>query len=207
MRGDAPPPIRLVLADDHKMFVEAIELLLAGHGTVEVVAKSQDGDTLLADIARHRPDIALVDLSMPGPGAHAIAKQAGATCKLIALTMHLERALAERLLDQGFHGYVVKDAAFDELLAAVDAVMRGERYVSKALDQGRPGLTVAPGPLTPREMQCLRLAAEGQSNKQIARAFSISERTVKFHFENILEKLGAANRLEAVAIARRALLI
>lgn len=207
---NAANPIRLIIADDHKMFVQALRHLLERSQEIEVVATTDNGEDLLDLIDRHVPDVALVDVSMPGPGVQAIAQSVGKgpdRPKLIALTMHLERSFAEKLIEKGYSAYVIKDAAFGELMKAIRLVMECKTYMSKAvLEMGdiKPDGT---GGLTPRELECLRCAAEGMSNKAIANRFGISERTVKYHFENVLGKLNADRRGEAVAIGRRQNLI
>lgn len=199
-------PIRLIIADDHIMFVEALRHLLGRSGDMTVVATTNTGDDLFHLIDVHVPDVALVDVSMPGPGIRAIAQSIGdgaVATKLIALTMHLEPAMAEALIDQGFSGYVIKDAAFDELLIAIHQVVEGRTFISAAIrEMDRVGSGNAAG-LTPRELECLRQAADGLSNRLIAKRLDISVRTVKYHFENILRKLEASRRGEAVAIGRR----
>lgn len=204
------PVIRIVLADDHLMFVEAIRLILNQDPDMDVIAAVHDGDALCESIQRLQPDIALVDVTMDGPGARAIAAQiadAGAPTRLIALTMHLDHGLAELLMHRGFSGYVVKDAAVGDLANAIRQVHAGGEFLSEAIleigraRQGQARL------LTKRETDCLQRAAEGLSNKLIAKDLGLTERTVKFHFENTLRKLDAATRGEAVAKARRAHLL
>ena len=198
--------IRLVIADDHRMFVEALRHLLGRSDDIAVVATTDNGDDLFHLIDVHVPDVALVDVSMPGPGIRAIAEGIGESAvptKLIALTMHLEPAMAETLIDQGFSGYVIKDAAFNELLVAIRQVVEGRTFVSAAVrERDKAGSENAAG-LTPRELECLKSAGEGLSNRLIAKRLHISVRTVKYHFENILRKLDASRRGEAVAIGRR----
>lgn len=198
--------IRLIIADDHTMFVEALRHLLGRSDDIAVVATTDNGDDLLHLIDEHAPDVALVDVSMPGPGIRAIAKSIGESTvptKLIALTMHLEPAMAATLIDQGFSGYVIKDAAFDELLVAIRHAVEGRTFISAAmLEMEKAGSGNAAG-LTPRELECLKSAAEGMSNRLIAKRLHVSVRTVKYHFENILRKLDASRRGEAVAIGRR----
>lgn len=203
-------PIRLIVADDHKMFVQALRHLLERSPEIDVVATTDNGTDLLDLIERLAPDVALVDVSMPGPGVQAIAENVGNSArrpKLIALTMHLERSFAEKLIDRGFSGYVIKDAAFGELMKAIRWAMQDKTYISKAILEMADLKPDNAGGLTPRELECLRAAAEGLSNKTIAKRFGISERTVKFHFENVLKKLHADRRGEAVAIGRRQNLI
>ncbi|MCR9137150.1 MAG: response regulator transcription factor [Alphaproteobacteria bacterium] len=202
--------IRIAIADDHQMFAEAMRHIVESNPGFEVVGTANDGDDLLKLINRQRPDVALVDISMPGTGARAIAREVGQKPngpKLIALTMHLERGFAELLLATGFSGYIIKDAAVGELLNAIRHVMAGNQFVSQAiLDVGQVTVGNAVR-LTARELECLRAAGEGLQNKAIGERLSITERTVKFHFENILRKLEANNRSEAVAIGRRKSLI
>lgn len=203
-------PVRLIIADDHKMFIQALEHLLERSPEIEVAATTDNGTDLLDLIRRHLPDVVLVDVSMPGPDVQVMAGSVGdidPRPKLIALTMHLERSFAENLIDRGFSGYVVKDAAFSELMMAIRCAMQGKIYISNAILELSAPKPDNDGGLTPRELECLRSAAEGMSNKSIANQLGISERTVKFHFENVLKKLHAGRRGEAVAIARRQKLI
>jgi len=205
-----PDQVKLVIADDHTMFVQALRHLLERSPEFRVIATTDNGEDLLDLIDDHAPDIALVDVSMPGPGVQAIAKhccKSPTGPKLIALTMHLERSFAETLIQQGFSGYVIKDAAFGELKNAILKVAGGETYMSKAILEVGDMKSEKTGGLTPRELECLKGASEGMSNKAIARQFGISERTVKYHFENVLRKLNAERRGEAVAIGRRENLI
>jgi len=202
-------PISLVIADDHKMFVQALQHLLGRSDAFKVLGVTDNGTDLIDLSERLKPDVALVDVSMPGTGCQKIAEEMIARAnptKLLALTMHMEPNLADLLIKQGFSGYVIKDEAFDELISAIQSVASGQTYMSKSIlpqsETASSGLH-----LTPREVQCLKGAAEGMSNKAIAAQFAISERTVKYHFENILRKLNAGNRGEAVAISRRINLI
>ena len=201
-----PDRIRLSIADDHTMFVEAIRLILNAHAIVDVVSLAANGADLLNDVGRLQPDIALVDISMDGPRfqdmARAVAREHGST-RLIALTMHFDRDLARRVMAAGFCGYVVKDAAVEELIEAIQTVHNGSTYLSRALRGEDLPDDTALAPLTPRELACLRCAEQGQSNKDAAEVLGISERTVKFHFENVFRKLQVKSRGEAVAVARR----
>lgn len=197
--------VELVIADDHRMFVQAIVLLLERSGGVEVREVADNGDDLLDMLARLSPAVALVDVSMPGPGAVGIiekVKEAGWATRLIALTMHLDKEVYETLMAHGYAGYVVKDCAFEDLMSAIQAVAKGGVFVSDVVNDSLD-LSVETSPLTPRETECLGFAADGTSNKAIAERLGVSVRTVKYHFENILRKLEAQSRGQAVAIARR----
>lgn len=196
-------PIRLAIADDHKMFVEAIRFILDTTEAIEVVSVAEDGHRLLQDLARHRPDVALVDISMEGPGFIGIAQAAPPQTRLLALTMHLDHDLADRVLAAGFAGYLVKDAAVAELISAVEVTAAGGRFLSAALGRTGAAPRSPPRGVTAREIACLQAASDGKSNREIGEALGISERTVKFHFENAFRKLEAKSRGQAVAVARR----
>ncbi|MEM9231561.1 MAG: response regulator transcription factor [Pseudomonadota bacterium] len=201
-----PNLIDIVIADDHAIFVDALCAVFAGEDRLRVVATTTNGDALLKLLRDHRPDVAIIDVSMPGPGAEAIASSAARDVpeiRLIALTMHNELGLAETLLASGIAGYVVKDSAFDELRGAIDTVLSGQRFMSAALSDIRNPSAGPLADLTPREAECLRATAQGLSNKNIAAHLQITERTVKFHLQNIFQKIGASNRAEAIAVARR----
>ena len=176
-----------------------------GISDIQIVGHGTNGDELLHLIAMQSPDIALADLSMPGPGLAAILERVRAEdpgCRIIALTMHLERSFALDMIDKGLAGYVTKDAVFSEVLEAIRRVAAGETYLCRQIAMPENGRPPFPDLLTPREMQCLKLAAQGLTNKTIAQQLDISERTAKFHLENTCRKLGANRRGEAVAKAK-----
>ncbi len=194
--------IDLVIADDHAMFRQGIVRLFAGVPDMQIVAEADNGDDLIGLIRTHDPAAALVDISMPGPGAVGIVEQVeamGVDCKLLALTMHLEPSYAETLLETGMSGYVIKDAAFDELLEAVRTVVGGDQYLSMDL-LDLPGSLPA---LTAREIECLKAAASGETGNAIGDTLGISERTVRFHIANICRKFGVQRRSQAIALAHR----
>ena len=146
--------------------------------------------------------MAIVDISMPGPGMAAIVDRVAAmevACGLLALTMHLEPAFAAGLMKRGLSGYVIKDALFEELLDAVRAVADGRQYLSQQIARHEVDVVE----LTPRELQCLKGVAEGLTNKMIGRQIEVSERTVRFHLNNLCRKLDVQRRSQAVAVARR----
>lgn len=203
-------PVRVSIADNHKMFVEAIKLILDTNPAVNVVSLATNGDDLLRDIQTHTPDVSLVDISMPGPGFQAIASSSvlkDSPTRLVALKMHCDGDLAQRVIAAGFHGFVVKDSASSELVASIQNVALGHVFISNAVPQ--PGAIGIPleERLTARELECVRLAGQGQSNRQICQQLGVSERTIKFHFENIFRKLGVKSRGEAAAFARRSHII
>ena len=203
---DQREEIRIVMADDHLMFRQGLGRMLDAHEGLTIAGECANGDDLLGLIAALDPDIAIVDISMPGPGPAAIIETIetrGDRARTLALTMHMEPSFARELLAHGMSGYVVKEAAFDELLDAINAVAAGDQYLCRALlDE-----VEADTPLTEREMQCLEGAARGQTAKMIARDLNVTERTVRFHVSNICRKLGVQRRTEAVAEALKLKLI
>ena len=200
-------PLTLVAADDHRLFLEGLASLFQRTGDYELVAVCEDGERLLALVEEHRPDIVLLDVSMPGAAAETIVATIRARypgTKVIAVTMHLDLALAGELFGLGLAGYVSKADAFDELGEAIAALARGESYRSPALaSAGREAGAPPGGLLSERELAVLRCAASGKNNHEIADALSISERTVRFHLTNCCEKLKARGRSHAIALAMR----
>lgn len=199
-------PVSLIIADDHKMVLEAMRHVLENEPHLRVVATANTGDEALEFIKLHQPDVALIDVDMPGPGAAAIAQQvidAGMSARLIAVTMHVETQLAARLLGSGYCGYVIKDEAVSDLTAAIETVLQGDIFVSKTIAALQDAHHKPAASLTPREVECLKAAEEGLPNQAIADRHNITLRTVKYHFENIFRKLETSNRSEAVAVARR----
>jgi len=183
----------VVLADDHVLVLEGIRKLLEPH--FEVGACVQDGRELLAAAATSRPDVILLDISMPGLNGVEAALQLrkdAPQAKLIFLTMHSDPAFLGAALRAGAHGYVLKRCASAELVNAIRQVIRGKTYITpevagdfpRALASGTPL-----GQLTTREREVLQLVAEGKAGKEIATAMKISPKTVAFHKSNIMSKL------------------
>ena len=192
------------------MFVEAIRLVLNQDDHIDVLDIVDTGDAALTSIFKHLPDVAILDVTMPGPGPLRIAEEVAASnapTRLIALTMHLDAGLSEVLLAGGYAGYVVKDTAVSELLQAIRQIHGGTSFVSEAVNALDDNRSVQNRLLTGRERECLQYAAEGLTNRAIGQRLGVAERTIKFHFENILRKLRASSRGEAVAIARRSAII
>lgn len=162
MPEPADQSIRLILADDHQMFVEAIRLVLNQDDQIDVLEVVDNGDAALTSIFRHLPDVAVLDVTMPGPGPLRIAEEVAARnapTRLIALTMHLDAGLSEVLLAGGFSGYVVKDTAVSELLQAIRETAGGATFVSEAVHALDEHWSVQNRLLTGRERECLQHAA------------------------------------------------
>jgi len=196
--------IKVVAADDHCIFLEGVKSLFLSSPSISVLETCSEGEQLLALISKHRPDIALVDISMPGPGIENIVESMsglGVKTKLIALTMHLEVGRASRLFALGLSGYVLKDDAFEQLELAILAVASGDEYISPRMVSEMKGSNGEDVSLTARELEVLQYLAKGLINKMIAEKMGVSERTVRFHISNCCLKLHANRRSGAVAKA------
>lgn len=208
-------PIRVLIADDHVLVRSGLHELLRTSPDLEVVGEAGDGAETLRLAASLRPDLVLLDVSMPGGGI-AIAqrlKDSHAELVVLVLTMHEDEGLMHQALHAGAAGYVVKRAEPSELLEAIRAVSRGEIYVHPAMtrraaaiagDDATPARPSAPAPpttLTPRELDVLRLLARGNTNRQIAGLLGLSPRTIESHRANLMGKLGLVSRVELVEYA------
>jgi two-component system response regulator DesR len=195
--------IRVVIAEDQSMVLGAIAALLDLEDDIQVVAQTTDGDTALDAVREHRPDVLLADIEMPGSTGlelAAIVRNEMPDCRVIILTTFARPGYLRRAMDAGVKGYLLKDAPSERLAESIRQVSRGGRAVD-------PELAVSvwdeADPLTDRERQVLRLAGEGKTGSQIARAVHLSEGTVRNYLSEAIGKLGASNRVEAARIARR----
>jgi two-component system response regulator NreC len=197
--------ISIVLADDHTVVRRALRVLLEEEPGFEVVAEAEDAEGAIRYLRGHKPDVLILDLNMPGrPSLEAIGdmREASPGTKIVVLTMQQEPAFARRALQQGVLGYVLKEAADDELVQAVRSAAAGETYLQPAL-----GAKLAAEPesaasdLSERETDVLRLIALGHTNAEIAEKLFISVRTVETHRAHIQQKLGVSSRAELVQSA------
>lgn len=208
-----PDQIRVVIADDHALVREGTKELLSKHEDIEVVATADDGISALEQIAHFEPDVALVDIAMPGLTGIEVTSKATAAYPSVAiliLTVHDEEGYVRALLEAGAAGYLLKDIGETELVRSIRAVHAGESVLHPAVTKtlfeslaaGSAGLD--PGsPLTDREMDVLKLAARGESNREIANDLGLSPRTVQTHLGHTFEKLGVASRTQAVILGLR----
>jgi len=188
--------IRVALADDHELVRACVRTLLAGHG-VEVVSEAADGRALIRDVRRHRPDVALVDVSMPmldGIEATRRLTKAFPSTRVVVLTMHDDRTLACRAASAGAWGYCTKDDTPEQLVDTVERVAAGERCLPS-------GGAVDDDPLSAREREVLQLIAEGRKNREIAEIMSRSIHTVRGHRARLMGKLGVRSAPELIRAA------
>jgi two-component system response regulator DesR len=195
--------IRVLIAEDQAMVRGALSSLLALEGDIEVVAEVERGDEVLAAARRTGPDVALLDIEMPGcdgiTAAAELVRELPGTRALI-LTTFGRPGYLRRALEQGASGFLLKDAPAKELAAAIRAVASGLRAVDPAL--AAAALAEGDSPLTAREEEVLAAAARHDSAGDIAAALHLSEGTVRNYLSAAIRKLGARNRGEAIAVAR-----
>lgn len=195
----------IVLVDDHALVRRGLAALLATDGRYRVIAEAGDGEEALATLAGCRPDAVILDLSMPrldGLETLRRLRSAGMRLKVLVLSMHDDEPFVARALGLGAQGYLLKDAMDDELFEALDAVLRGHRYLSRRLDAARiESLETEPSALTEREREVLQLIAAGHTTHEVARILSISPHTATRHRANLMQKLDAHNQVELVRAA------
>jgi DNA-binding NarL/FixJ family response regulator len=202
--------MRILIADDHGIVRSGLRLLLDRQPDMEVVAEAEDGVDALEKVLAEHPDVAILDVAMPRmtglQATHEMKKQAPGTQVLI-LSMHDDERYLFEALRAGAAGYVLKQAADQDLLTAVRAAARGEPFLTPVAQQTliRDFLERGeqPSELTPREQEIVKLIAEAHTNKEIAEILHLSEKTVESHRANVLQKLGMRDRVELVRYAIR----
>jgi NarL family two-component system response regulator LiaR len=205
--------IRVLVCDDHAVVREGLRTFVNGEPGMLVVGEAGDGLEAVAQARVLQPDVILLDLVMPrqdGPAAIAAILNERPAARVLVLTSFADDALVMAAIKAGALGYLLKDSAPDELIAAIRAVARGEPTLPptialKLFRELKQPAEPAPAvrPLTEREVEVLRLVARGLTNRTIAERLQISEWTVRTHVRNILDKLQLANRTEAVLYALR----
>ena len=195
-------PIRLLLADDQALVRGALSALLSLESDLEVVAEVGTGDAVLPAVREHRPDVALLDVEMPGTDGITAAAQVRTEfpeTRVLIVTTFGRPGFLHRAMRSGASGFVVKDTPAAQLADAVRRVHAGLRVVDPSL--ATDSLVAGESPLTARETEVLRAARGGSAIAAIARGLFLSEGTVRNHLSSAIGKTGAGNRTEAVAIA------
>lgn len=196
---------RVVIADDHTLFRLGLAELIGTDPAFRVVAHAANGAQALADVARHRPAILILDVAMPGPGAERLISDvlgASPETSIVIVTMFEDPDVVSRLLERGAAAFLVKNISREDLLSALHAVI--DRPNDVTLSVSRTTLaqlnngSAPDSPLTRRQLEVLKLVAQAYTNAQIALRLSISEGTVKRHLTNIFAKLNATSRLDAL---------
>jgi len=203
--------IRVLLADDHPSFREGLERLLREEADVEVVGQASDGQEAVAMARDLHPDVVILDVSMPKLNGVEATKQIKEACpdtSILILSAYDNNPYVLSAIEYGADGYLLKSARYQEVITAIRAVQGGGKVLDSAvadkvfsqLSRGKTdaGTIKDPQQLHPRELEVLKVAAKGLSNKEISMELSISVFTVQTHMVNILQKLGANSRTEAV---------
>lgn len=207
-------PIRVLIADDHVVMREGISFLLEAEPDIQVVGQASDGQEAWEKARQLKPDIVLMDITMPGISGLEATRQLRAALpetQVLVLTMHEGDEFFFRMLQAGASGYVLKGASSDELLNAIRAVHRGGVYLYPTMAKklltdymSRPSTEQSSyDDLTPREREILTLIAQGLTNREIAAKLVISVNTVGTHRQNIMEKLDLHNKSELIKYAIR----
>ena len=203
---DAAGTISIVLADDHQVVRTGLRLLLQAQEGMHVVGEAGDVAGALRLVGTARPDVLVLDLSMPGPPSLTAIARVKDACAVVILTMQSDPAFAREALRAGARGYVLKEAAGAELVTAIRTAAAGETYLSPRLgariaaESGDAG--EAPDDLSPREVDVLRLLALGHTNAEIGEQLFLSVRTVETHRAHIQRKLDRTTRADLVRYAR-----
>jgi DNA-binding NarL/FixJ family response regulator len=218
--GTISTPIRVLLADDHDLFRQGVRRLLEAAEDIDVVSEASNGEQAVRLVEEFAPDVVLLDIGMPdlsGIDAARIIKTTSPRTGLIMLTVHAEEEFLFEAIKAGAMGYLLKDCTAEELLRAVRVVYEGEGLLAPTMAakvmhefakvRGTRDLAAVMNPLTQREVEILQHVASGLANKEIALRLGISERTVKNHLSNIMEKLHVNSRTQAAVYALRSGLV
>jgi two-component system, NarL family, nitrate/nitrite response regulator NarL len=207
--------LRVGIIDDHPLFREGLVHTLRSDRALDIVGEGATAEDAVRIAKEKRPDILLLDVSMPGGGIEAMRSivQASPVVKVIMLTVSESEDDVAQALEAGAKGYVLKGTSGPELIKTMFAVSKGESYVTPALaarllmhvprQEQEPSRAATLPELTEREAQILAQVARGLTNKEIARALSLSEKTVKHHMTNVMQKLQVRNRVEAAMVFRK----
>jgi two-component system response regulator DesR len=194
--------IRVLIAEDQAMIRGALAALLATEPDIEVVAQVERGDRVVEEALRTTPDVALLDIEMPGQDGLTAAGELRAqlpTCRVLILTVFGRPGYLRRAVDAGVSGFLLKDAPPDELASAIRRTAKGEKVIDAQL--AHAALSEGSSPLTPRERDVLAMSVRGASVEEVARSLHLTNGTVRNHLSIAIQKLNAHNRTEAARIA------
>ena len=199
-------PITVVLADDHVVVRSALRMLLEDEDGIHVVAEAGDADSAIRYVNGHRPSVLILDINMPGGsglGAIPTIRDQSPETQIVMLTMQAETSAAREALQAGVLGYILKEAAGEELVKAVRLAAEGKTYLQPELGArlAAEREVAAPDDLSRRELEVLRLIALGHTNNEIADDLYLSVRTVESHRAHIQQKLGLSSRSDLVRYA------
>jgi two-component system response regulator NreC len=205
--------IRVLIADDHAIVRTGLRTLLKAEPSMELVGEATGGYEAIELVEKTRPDVVVLDLSMPDLDGIAVTKRIKPLLpdlQILILTIHADEGLLREAIKAGASGYVLKRAAEAELISAIHIILRGDLYVDPSMVRALLGDTLKPAEtrpdstqrLTPRETEVLKCIAEGYTNRQIGEELQISVRTVEGHRANLSAKLGLKSRVELVRYAR-----
>jgi two-component system, NarL family, response regulator DesR len=198
----APGVIRVLIAEDQAMIRGALAALLSTEADIEVVAQVERGDRVLDEALRTTPDVALLDIEMPGKDGITAAAELRAklpSCRVLILTVFGRPGYLRRAVDAGVSGFLLKDAPPDELASAIRRTAKGEKVIDAQL--AHAALSEGSSPLTPRERDVLAMSVRGASVVEVARSLHLTNGTVRNHLSIAIQKLNAHNRVEAARIA------
>ena len=205
-------PIRILIADDHGVIRAGLRALLEDVPDITVVGEASDGGEALVKAVELKPDILLMDLSMPNMGGIDATRQLSQSepkVRVLILTVHEDESLLKEVIRVGAAGYIIKRAAQEDLIHAIRVVSRGDLYIHPAMtralfnDAAVPPKVSEIETLTLREIEVLQLLAKGYTNRQIAEHLNLSPRTVEGHRANVSGKLGLHSRVELVEYAEK----
>jgi two-component system response regulator DesR len=194
--------IRVLIAEDQAMIRGALAALLATESDIEIVAQVDRGDRVLDEAVKFKPDVALLDIEMPGKDgitAAAELRDQLPSCRVLILTVFGRPGYLRKAIDAGVSGFLLKDAPPDELAAAIRRTAKGERVIDTQLAVA--ALSEGSSPLTPRERDVLAMSVRGASVEEVARSLHLTNGTVRNHLSIAIQKLNARNRTEAARIA------
>ena len=208
--------IKIILADDHRIFRKGLKSLLSEKENIEVLAEADNGDEALEAARKYKPEIVIMDIAMPkmdGIEATRQIRERFPDTEVVVLSMHAKKAYIDQVLKAGAKGYVLKDSDEENLLSAIETVHNGGYYLDSPVadqvlsdyfsDKSKRDIKKQSDPLSEREREVLRLLAEGHSNQEVADTLYISRKTVENHRANIVRKTGIQGQVGLTKYAAR----